>query len=184
MARVAAIGPAFEAQTKIGCMHISAFAKDKQIGIFSYPADFAPGCIANMSGFALRKNEFTELNTSLLELSTDSTPSHPGWLNHAREKTDACFNVSIISYVAMKVPKLHGMLAPNENQTAAARAVFFIGSIKKIGSSTHYFLNVGGNIGDILQALVALQVFDKFKLALSPNHKRGNKAIASPPKIR
>ena len=84
-----------------------------------------------MSGFAIRKAEFTALNTELLGLSIDSIHSHLAWVNNVREKTGVYFSFPIIADIDMKVSKLYGMLQPNESETAAVRAVFFINLAKK-----------------------------------------------------
>lgn len=82
----------------------------------------------------------------------------------------------------MKVSKLYGMLQPNESETAAVRAVFFIDPEKKIRLIMYYPLNVGRNMEEILRVLEALQVADKFKVALPLNWKKGDKVIVPPPK--
>ncbi|MFH1001079.1 MAG: peroxiredoxin, partial [Bacteroidota bacterium] len=75
-----------------------------------------------------------------------------------------------------------GMLQPNEHETAAVRAVFFIDPKKKIRLIMYYPLNVGRNMDEILRVLDALQVADEKKVALPLNWKRGDKAIVPPPK--
>jgi peroxiredoxin (alkyl hydroperoxide reductase subunit C) len=82
----------------------------------------------------------------------------------------------------MKVSKLYGMLQPNESETAAVRAVFFIDPAKKIRLIMYYPLNVGRNMDEILRALYALQVADKYKVALPLDWKKGEKVIVPPPK--
>lgn len=56
----------------------------------------------------------------------------------------------------MKVSKLYGMLQPNESETAAVRAVFFIDPEQKIRLIMYYPLNVGRNMDEIVRALKAL----------------------------
>ena len=74
------------------------------------------------------------------------------------------------------------MLQPNESETAAVRAVFFIDPAKKIRLIMYYPLNVGRNMEEILRALEALQISDDYKVALPLNWKRGEKVIVPPPK--
>ena len=82
----------------------------------------------------------------------------------------------------MKVSKLYGMLQPNESETAAVRAVFFIDPLKKIRLIMYYPLNVGRNMDEILRALTALQTSDKYKVAMPLDWKKGDKVIVPPPK--
>jgi peroxiredoxin (alkyl hydroperoxide reductase subunit C) len=182
MPRIGDIAPDFQAVTTKGKIQFSDFAKDKWIVMFSHPADFTPVCTTEMSGFAERKSEFEALNTELIGLSIDSIHSHLAWVNNVKEKTGVYFDFPIIADIDMKVSKLYGMLQPNESETAAVRAVFFIDTEKKIRLIMYYPLNVGRNMDEILRALHALQVSDKYKVAMPLNWKPGDKVIVPPPK--
>ncbi len=182
MPRIGDQAPNFTAVTTKGKIEFNNFAKDKWIVLFSHPADFTPVCTTEMSGFALRKDEFTALNTELLGLSIDSVHAHLGWVNNVKKNTGVYFDFPIIADIDMKVSKLYGMLQPNESETAAVRAVFFIDPSKKIRLMMYYPLNVGRNMDEILRALHALQVSDKFKVAMPLDWKDGDKVIIPPPK--
>jgi len=166
MPRIGDQAPDFKAVTTKGNIKFSEFAKDKWVVMFSHPADFTPVCTTEMTGFARRKNEFDELNTELLGLSIDSIHAHLGWVNNVSNNTGVFFNFPIIADIDMKVAKLYGMLQPNESETAAVRAVFFIDPSKKIRLIMYYPLNVGRNMNEILRALEALQISDKHKVAM------------------
>lgn len=182
MPRIGDIAPDFSAVTTKGMIKMSDFAKDKWIVMFSHPADFTPVCTTEMSGFALRKQEFTDLNAELLGLSIDSIHAHLGWVANVKEKTGVYFDFPIIADLDMKVSKLYGMLQPNESETAAVRAVFFIDPNKKIRLIMYYPLNVGRNMDEILRSLKALQTADKFKVALPLDWKPGEKVILPAPR--
>lgn len=182
MPRIGDAAPDFEAMTTKGKIRLSEFAKDKWIVLFSHPADFTPVCTTEMTGFATRKSEFDELNTELLGLSIDSIHAHLGWVNNVSDNTGVFFNFPIIADIDMKVAKLYGMLQPNESETAAVRAVFFIDPKKKIRLIMYYPLNVGRNMNEILRALEGLQISDKYKVALPLDWKKGDKVIVPPPK--
>ena len=182
MPRIGDNAPDFEAVTTKGKIQFSDFAKDKWVVMFSHPADFTPVCTTEMSGFAKRKSEFDALNTELLGLSIDSIHAHLGWVQNVRENTGVYFDFPIIADLDMKVSKLYGMLQPNESETAAVRAVFFIDPSKKIRLIMYYPLNVGRNMDEILRALEALQTSDEYKVAMPLDWKKGDKVIVSPPK--
>ncbi len=182
MPRIGDQAPDFEAVTTKGKIKFSAFAKDKWIVLFSHPADFTPVCTTEMSGFAQRKAEFDALNTELIGLSIDSIHAHLAWVNNVRENTGVYFDFPIIADIDMKVSKLYGMLQPNESETAAVRAVFFIDPSKKIRLVMYYPLNVGRNMDEILRALEALQVSDANGVAMPLNWKKGDRVIVPPPK--
>lgn len=182
MPRIGDQAPDFKAKTTKGAIQMANFATDKWIVMFSHPADFTPVCTTEMSGFAKRKEEFTALNTELLGLSIDSIHAHLGWVQNVREKTGVYFDFPIIADIDMKVSKLYGMLQPNESETAAVRAVFFIDPKKKIRLIMYYPLNVGRNMNEILRALEALQISDKHGVAMPLDWKKGDKVIVPPPK--
>lgn len=182
MPRIGDQAPDFEAVTTKGKIKLSDFAKDKWIVMFSHPADFTPVCTTEMSGFAERKPEFDALNTELLGLSIDSVHAHLGWVNNVKKNTGVYFDFPIIADIDMKVSKLYGMLQPNESETAAVRAVFFIDPDKKIRLIMYYPLNVGRNMDEIIRSLTALQTSDKHKVAMPLNWKPGDQVIVPPPK--
>ncbi|MEP2771481.1 MAG: peroxiredoxin [Fulvivirga sp.] len=182
MPRIGDQAPDFEAMTTKGNIKFSEFAQDKWVVMFSHPADFTPVCTTEMSGFAQRKAEFDALNTELLGLSIDSIHAHLGWVNNVKKNTDVYFDFPIIADLDMKVSKLYGMLQPNESETAAVRAVFFIDPSKKVRLIMYYPLNVGRNMNEILRALEALQVSDKYGVAMPLDWKKGDKVIVPPPK--
>jgi len=182
MPRIGDEAPGFIAQTTEGEINFSNFATDKWIIMFSHPADFTPVCTTEMSGFAKRKSEFDALNAQLLGLSIDSIHAHLGWVNNVRNNTGVYFNFPIIADIDMKVAKLYGMLQPNESETAAVRAVFFIDPKRKIRLIMYYPLNVGRNMDEILRALVALQTTDAHGVATPLDWKKGDKVILPPPK--
>jgi peroxiredoxin (alkyl hydroperoxide reductase subunit C) len=182
MPRIGDMAPDFTAVTTTGKIKFSDFAKDKWIVMFSHPADFTPVCTTEMSGFAERHDEFTAMNTELLGLSIDSIHSHLAWVNNVREKTGVYFDFPIIADIDMKVSKLYGMLQPNESETAAVRAVFFIDPSKKIRLIMYYPLNVGRNMDEIIRSLQALQTSDEHKVAMPLNWKPGDQVIIPPPR--
>lgn len=182
MPRIGDDAPNFVAKTTVGDIEFSKFAEGKWVVMFSHPADFTPVCTTEMSGFAERQAEFDELNTELIGLSIDSIHSHLAWVNNVREKTGVYLNFPIIADIDMKVSKLYGMLQPNESETAAVRAVFFIDPKKKIRLIMYYPLNVGRNMDEILRALKALQFSDKHSVAMPLDWKPGDKVIVPPPK--
>lgn len=182
MPRIGDPAPDFEAVTTKGKINFSEYAQGKWIIMFSHPADFTPVCTTEMSGFASRKAEFDALNTELIGLSIDSIHSHLAWVNNVKQNTGVYFDFPIIADLDMKVAKLYGMLQPNESQTAAVRAVFFIDPEKKIRLIMYYPLNVGRNMNEIIRSLKALQTSDAHKVALPLDWDEGQKVIVPPPK--
>ena len=182
MPRIGDEAPDFEAMTTHGVIRFSEFARDKWTVMFSHPADFTPVCTTELSGFAQRKAEFDALNTQLIGLSIDSIHAHLGWVDNVRKNTGVYLDFPIIADLDMHVAKLYGMLQPNESETAAVRAVFFIDPARKVRLVMYYPLNVGRNMDEILRVLEALQTSDKHSVALPLDWKPGDKVIVPPPK--
>ena len=182
MPRIGDMAPDFKANTTWGPIQFSEYNKDSWVVLFSHPADFTPVCTTEMSGFAQRSDEFKEMNTKLMGLSIDSIHSHMAWINNVKKNTGVMFNFPIIADIDMKVAKLYGMLQPNEHETAAGRAVFFIDPKGKIRLIMYYPLNVGRNMDEIVRVLNGLQISDKHGVALPLDWKPGQKVIVPPPK--
>ena len=182
MPRIGDMAPDFKANTTHGPIQFSEFIKDSWVVLFSHPADFTPVCTTEMSGFAIRADEFNALNTKRIGLSIDSIHAHVAWVNNVMKNTGVLFDFPIIADIDMKVSKLYGMLQPNESETAAVRAVFFIDPKGKIRLIMYYPLNVGRNMDEILRVLKALQTADKHNVALPLNWVPGEKVIVPPPK--
>jgi len=182
MPRIGDMAPDFKANTTHGPLQFSEYIKDSWTILFSHPADFTPVCTTEMSGFAVRGDEFRAMNCKLIGLSIDSIHAHVAWVNNVKKNTGVLFDFPIIADIDMKVSQLYGMLQPNESETAAVRAVFFIDPTGKIRLIMYYPLNVGRNMDEILRVLKALQVSDKHGVALPLNWTPGEKVIVPPPK--
>ncbi|MGM0649453.1 MAG: peroxiredoxin [Bacteroidota bacterium] len=181
MLRIGDKAPDFVATTTTGKIKFSEYNKGNWVVLFSHPADFTPVCTTEMSGFAQRKSEFDELNTKLMGLSIDSIHSHLAWVNNVKKNTGVYFDFPIIADIDMKVSKLYGMLQPNEAETAAVRAVYFIDPKGKIRLIMYYPLNVGRNMDEILRVLKALQTSAEHGVALPLDWQPGDKVIVPAP---
>lgn len=182
MPRIGDNAPDFDAVTTHGKLKFSEYIDGKWVLLFSHPADFTPVCTTEMSGFALEKDTFEKLDTKLIGLSIDSIHSHLAWVNNVHRNTGVYMDFPIIADIDMKVAKLYGMLQPNESETAAVRAVFFIDPYQKIRLIMYYPLNVGRDMNEIIRCLEALQTADEYKVALPLNWHKGDKVIVPPPK--
>lgn len=182
MPRIGDKAPDFDAVTTYGNLKFSDYNKNSWVVMFSHPADFTPVCTTEMSGFALRSDEFKALDTKLIGLSIDSIHAHVAWVNNVKKNTGVLFNFPIIADLDMSVAKKYGMLQPNESATATVRAVFIIDPKGIVRLIMYYPLNVGRNMDEILRTLKALQTADKFSVALPLNWQPGEKVIVPPPK--
>lgn len=183
MPRIGDKAPDFEANSTVGPIKLSDYNKDSWVLFFSHPADFTPVCTTEMCGFALEQEDFfAKHNTKLLGLSIDSVHSHLAWVDNVRKNTGIYFQFPIIADLDMKVAKLYGMLQPNESETQAVRAVFFIDPAGIIRLIMYYPMSVGRNMHEIKRVLLALQTTDRAKVSLPLNWEPGEKVIVPAPK--
>ena len=126
--------PDFTAKTTTGWLTLSEYGKDSWVILFSHPADFTPVCTTELSGFAVRKAEFTKLNAKLLGLSVDSISAHLGWVQNVKQKTGVYFDFPIIADMKMEnvikgleksLPERHHNLIPM-NEKAIRRGMEII----------------------------------------------------------
>lgn len=182
MPRIGDNAPDFEAVTTTGKIRFSEYSKDSWVILFSHPADFTPVCTTEMTGFAVREDEFTELNTKLLGLSIDSIHAHLAWVHSVNKSMGVLIKFPIIADIDMKVAKLYGMIQHGESDTSAVRAVFFIDPKRKIKGIMYYPHNVGRNMDEIFRVLKAMQISEKHNVVLPLNWQPGDKVIVPPPR--
>ena len=183
MPRIGEPAPAFEAVTTQGKINFPSDFKGKWKILFSHPADFTPVCTSEFMTFGKMAREFEELNCQLVGLSVDGLYSHIAWLRTIKDKIeykgmkDVEIHFPLIDDVSMKVARLYGMIQPNESQTSAVRAVFFIDPQDTIRTILYYPLALGRNFDEIKRVLVGLQTVDNFGVALPADWRPGDEVI-------
>lgn len=186
MPRIGEPAPEFKAVTTQGELNFPSDYAGKWKILFSHPADFTPVCTTEFMAFGKMQSEFEALNCQLVGLSVDGLHSHIAWLRTIKEKIDykGMKNLEIkfplIDDVSMKVAKLYGMIQPNESQTAAVRAVFFIDPNNIIRTMMYYPLSLGRNFDEIKRVLIGLQTSDNFGVALPADWRPGDEVIIPP----
>ncbi len=174
--------PEFKVKTTKGVINIPKDYNGKWIVLFSHPADFTPVCTTEFVAFARRYNEFKDLNAELIGLSIDQVFSHLKWIEWIKDKLNVEIEFPIIADDG-KVAKSLGMIHEPKG-TNTVRAVFIIDDKGILRSLLYYPQEVGRNVDEILRLLKALQISDKYKVALPhnwPNNELiGNKVILPP----
>jgi peroxiredoxin (alkyl hydroperoxide reductase subunit C) len=159
--------PAFKARTTQGDINFPADYKGKWVILFSHPADFTPVCTTEFMTFAAMTEEFKALNTELVGLSVDSLYAHIAWLRTIQEKIvykglkNMEVKFPLIEDIRMDVARLYGMIQPNQSNTQAVRAVFFIDPKGIIRTMLYYPLTTGRNFDEIKRIIIALQKADR-----------------------
>ncbi|MEM3063555.1 MAG: peroxiredoxin [Nitrososphaerota archaeon] len=139
--------------------------KGKWFVLFSHPADFTPVCTTEFVAFQKRYDRFRKLNTELLGLSIDQVFSHIKWVEWIKEKLDVNIEFPIIADDQGKIADKLGLIHPGKG-TNTVRAVFVVDDKGIIRLILYYPQEVGRNIDEILRAVEALQVSDKYGVAM------------------
>lgn len=183
MPRIGEKAPEFEAVTTQGKIKFPHDYKNKWVILFSHPSDFTPVCTSEFMTFGKMQKEFEDLNCQLVGLSVDGLYSHIAWLRTIKDKIKykGMENIEItfplIDDVTMNVAKKYGMIQPEESQTAAVRAVFFIDPEGVIRAVIYYPLALGRNFDELKRVLIGLQTVDNFKVALPADWRPGDEVI-------
>ncbi len=173
--------PDFEAQTTIGTIRLSEWAKDKWIILFSHPADFTPVCTTEFVEFAKRQREFEQKGVALLGCSVDSIYSHIAWARNIQDKFNVKISFPIIADLDQKVSRLYGMIHEHSSNTFTVRCVFFIDPKRVLRAMIYYPMNVGRNFNEIMRVVDALQTADTNKVACPANWTLGQDVIIPAP---
>ncbi|MEA2106307.1 MAG: peroxiredoxin [Bacteroidota bacterium] len=183
MPRIGDPAPEFKAVTTQGEINFPADYKGKWAILFSHPADFTPVCTSEFMTFANMEKQFNDANCDLIGLSIDGLYSHIAWLRTIKEKIeykgmkDIEVKFPLIEDIKMDVAKKYGMVQPNEDNTKAVRAVFFIDPKGIIRTIIYYPLSLGRNFDELYRVLIALQTADEFGVATPADWRPGDDVI-------
>jgi len=175
--------PKFKAKTTMGEINFPEDYKGKWVIFFSHPADFTPVCTTEFMTFASMQKELKDLNCELIGLSIDSIYAHIAWLRTIKEKIEykGMKNIEVtfplIEDITMEVAKKYGMLQPEESDTKAVRAVFFIDPKGIIRTIIYYPISLGRNFDELYRVLIGLQTADNFSVALPADWQPGDDVI-------
>jgi len=183
--RINDIAPNFTADSTSGSIHFHDWIGDSYAIIFSHPKDFTPVCTTEFGAVARLSGEFAKRNTKVIGVSIDSVADHHNWKKDIESVGGAPANFPIIDDSALQVAKLYDMLPAEAylpdgrtaNHSATVRTTFIIGPDKKIRLMLIYPMTVGRNFDEILRALDAVQLSDRFPIATPANWQVGEDII-------
>ena len=186
MPRIGDPAPEFNAITTQGRINFPSDYKDSWVILFSHPADFTPVCTSEFMVFASMEKKFAQTNCKLVGLSVDGLFSHIAWLRTIKEKIEyrgmknVEVNFPLIEDVSMNISRKYGMIQPGESSTKPVRAVFFIDPKGIIKAMIYYPVNLGRNFDEIYRVIIALQVSEKYEVAMPADWRPGDDVIIPP----
>lgn len=190
MPKLGDIMPDFKADTTDGPMQFHEYIKDSWAILFSHPADFTPVCTTELAKAQNLFEEFQSRGVKMCALSVDGVEKHKQWIEDIKKyTTDGKFEFPIIDDSERKLAVELDMLDPDEldkkNMPLTARAVFVVGTDKKLKLSILYPATTGRNFDEILRVIDSLQLTATKKVATPVNWKVGDqKEVMALPSIK
>lgn len=129
----------------------------KWVILIFYPMDFTPVCSSEITVISDHYDEFKDLNTKVLGISTDTVNCHLAWM-----KTERFDNG--VGHIAFplgadpnhRVCKLFGVL--DEENGTAMRSTFIISPEGLLMYENVFAENIGRDVDELLRVLQALQM--------------------------
>lgn len=154
--------------------------------LFSHPADFTPVCTSEIIELANLQEDFKDLNTAIIVISTDGINSHMEWVKSIesleyKDHKNIKVQFPLVSDVGLEISKKFGMLHPYSNTTRDVRGVFIVDPDNKIQALFYYPPTVGRNMNEIKRTLIALQTHDKEACLTPANWKPGEDVLIPSP---
>ena len=169
--------PDFEQDSSLGRLKFHDWAGDAWVILFSHPADFTPICTTELGLTGKLKPAFDQRNVKAIALSVDPVESHVKWIKDIEDTQQTAVGFPIIADADRKVSELYDMIHPGQSTTVTVRSVFVIDPKKTVRLILTYPLNVGRNFDEILRAVDALQVVDKYGVATPGNWRDGDDVV-------
>jgi peroxiredoxin (alkyl hydroperoxide reductase subunit C) len=130
--------------------------KGKWLVFFFYPLDFTFVCPTEITALSDRYEEFAELDTEILGVSTDSKYSHRAWIETPREENGiGHINFPLAADTTHQVSRDYGVLL--EDEGIALRGLFIIDPEGIVRYQVVTDNNIGRSVDETLRVLQALQ---------------------------
>jgi peroxiredoxin (alkyl hydroperoxide reductase subunit C) len=180
------MAPSFIAESTMGSVHFPNDYFGKWKILFSHPADFTPVCTSEILELANMQEEFSDLKTALLVISTDRINSHISWvksmeLMNYKDRGPVKIKFPLVSDPTLEVSRKYGMIHPNSSSSKDVRAVFIVNPEEKIAAIFYYPSNVGRNLEEIKRVLIALQTSEKHNILTPANWIPGEEVLLPAP---
>lgn len=183
---ISGTAPAFRAVSTTGDISFPGDYYGRWKILFSHPADFTPVCTSEIMALAATQDEFKELRTDLIVISTDRLNSHIEWVNSIEAISiegvaPVKIDFPLVSDSDLEISRLYGILQAGHDQERDIRGVFFIDPDDQIRAFFYYPQSVGRNIEEIKRTLIALQTQDKHDVFTPANWQPGDDVLLKSP---
>jgi alkyl hydroperoxide reductase subunit AhpC len=169
--------PDFTAESTQGRLNLYDYLGDNWGILFTHPSDFTPVCTTELGTLAQMQNDFDKRGVKLLALSVDTLDSHTKWITDIEAIHDTKVKFPIIADFNFKVSLLYCFVHPKESDCFTVRSVVVIGPDKSTRLLITYPASIGRNFDEILRAVDALQLAEKYSVSTPANWKVGDDVI-------
>ena len=150
--------------------------------LFFYPFDFTFVCPTEIVSFSNAVEDFKNLNTEFVGVSTDSHHTHLAWIRTSRDAGGlGKINFPLVADISKKISASYGVLVEDpldEMYGAAIRGLFIIDPSGKIRSVMMNDDQVGRSVDEIKRLIQAFQYSDSHAGHVCPaNWKPGDNTI-------
>jgi peroxiredoxin (alkyl hydroperoxide reductase subunit C) len=129
--------------------------KGKWLVLFFYPADFTFVCPTEIIAMNERLQEFHDLDTEVLGVSTDSVHSHKAWINTPKDQNGlGGLDYPLGADFTKEIAKKYDVLIENGQ---ALRGLFIIDPDGVLCHQVVHDMNIGRSVDETLRVLEALQ---------------------------
>eukprot|EP01035_Chromulina_nebulosa_P020248 gene20248-26287_t len=161
--------PSFKAKAVIDDKFIDITLKQyvddgKWVILLFYPFDYTFVCPTEIIAFSDKMQDFTQINTQVLAISTDSHHTHLAWTRSSRQEGGVGkLNIPLVADVSKKISASYGVLVTNEDDDmygAALRGLFIIDPKGIVRSVQINDDAVGRSVEETVRVLKAFQWAD------------------------
>lgn len=150
--------------------------KGKYVVLFFYPLDFTFVCPTEIIAFSDRAEEFRQINTEVIGVSTDSHFTHLAWINTPRKQGGLGeLNIPLLADKSMKISRDYEVL--DEESGIPFRGLYIIDANQKLRQITVNDLPVGRSVDETLRLVQAFQYTDIHGEVCPAGWKPGSKTI-------
>jgi peroxiredoxin 2/4 len=142
--------------------------------LFAHPRNFTPVCSSEILELAYHQDEFKQLGTKVIVISTDNLDSHHLWkvaledIKPNERESTAKIKFPMVADPTYEISNKYGMLESTISPGQNIRGVFYIDPENKIRAFQFYPNEVGRSIDELKRTLVALQTNYRDNTALLP----------------
>jgi alkyl hydroperoxide reductase subunit AhpC len=155
--------------------------KGNYLVLLFYPFDFTYVCPTELIAFSDAIEQFKEINTNVVGVSTDSHFTHLAWIRTPRHQGGVGkLHIPLVADISKKISRSYGVLVEDETDElfgAALRGLYIIDDRGIIRSFTINDAAVGRSVDETIRLIKAFQYADLHGEVCPANWKPGASTI-------